>query len=311
MEELLERFQERLNELVRDVLADQQRIETTLAQSLTTPLASSLYRGCVNSGKDVYEGGATFNTSGIQAVGVTDVADSLLAIDEVVFQKRRYSLAQVMAAMEANFEGERHQQIRKELLAAPKFGDDSATSAHDWVNRVLERYVNALRAAKHENRDGKYVAGYYGLNANLVYGRKTPALPSGRLHGVPLANSICPHFGMQMVDLTSALNAVAKVDFAKYAPNGTTLTSTIDSGLFPGETGRQNLATLIRGYFNQGGMQFQPNLIDREILLDAYQNPGKHKDLVVRIAGYCAYFDDLSDELKQEIINRSYYTQKT
>jgi formate C-acetyltransferase len=114
---------------------------------------------------------------------------------------------------------------------------------------------------------------------------------------------------MQMVDLTSSLNAVARVDFARYAPNGTTLTPTIDSGLFPGADGVRNLAGLIRGFFDQGGMQFQPNLVSREVLLDAYRNPGKHRDLVVRIAGYCAYFDDLSDELKQEIIGRSYYTQ--
>ena len=309
MDQLMERFQERLNELVHDVLADQQRIESALSNNLTTPLASSLYRGCMERGKDAYEGGTTLNSSGIQAVGVTDVADSLAALDSLVFKQGRYTLAQVLQAMDANFKGRHHQRIRDDLLAEPKFGDDAATEAHLWVNRVLRLYVNALRAADHGNRDGKYVAGYYGLNVNMVYGRKTPALPSGRLFGVPLANSICPHYGMQMVDLSSALNAVAKVDFAQFAPNGTTLTSTIDSGLFPGEAGTKNLAGLIRGYFNQGGMQFQPNLVDREILLDAYKNPGKHKDLVVRIAGYCAYFDDLSDELKQEIINRSYYTQ--
>jgi len=308
MDQLMERFSERLNELVRDVLADQQRIETALSQSLITPLASSLYRGCLDSGKDVYEGGTTLNSSGIQAVGVTDVADSLAAIDALVFQQQRYTLAEVIEAMDANFEGKRYEAIHDDLLAAPKFGDDDATDAHLWVNRVLQVYVNALRAAEHPNRDGKYVAGYYGLNVNMVYGRKTPALPSGRLYGVPLANSICPHFGMQMVDLSSALNAVAKVDFERFAPNGTTLTSTIDSGLFPGKEGIRNLAGMIRGFFDQGGMQFQPNLIDREILQDAYDNPGKHKDLVVRIAGYCAYFDDLSDELKREIMARSYYT---
>ena len=308
MDELMDRFSERLNELVRDVLADQQRIEKALAGRLITPLASSLYRGCVETGKDVYEGGTSINSSGIQAVGVTDVADSLAALDQLVFRDRRYTLVQVIEAMHANFEGELHAQLRQDLLAVPKFGDDSAPDAHVWIDRVLEVYVDALRAADHSNRDGKYAAGYYGLNVNMVYGRKTPALPSGRLYGTPLANSICPHFGMQQVDLSSALNAVAKVDFAKYAPNGTTLTSTIDSGLFPGDEGKRNLAGMIRGFFDQGGMQFQPNLIDREILLDAYHNPGKHKDLVVRIAGYCAYFDDLSDELKREILQRSYYT---
>ena len=308
MEALLERFQERLDEVVRDVLADQQRIERALADHLTTPLASSLYRGCMESGKDVYEGGARLNSSGIQGVGITDVADSLAAIDQVVFREGRYSLPEVLGALDANFQGERHQRIRDDLLAAPKFGDDGATAAHVWVETVLGMWVRALRKAEHPNRGGKFVAGYYGLNVNMVYGRKTPALPSGRLYGVPLANSICPHYGMQQVDLSSALNAVARVDFARYAPNGTTLTSTIDSGLFPGDDGVRNLAGLIRGFFDQGGMQFQPNLVDRQILLDAYRNPGKHKDLVVRIAGYCAYFDDLSDELKREIIDRSYYT---
>ena len=308
MDQLMDRFEERLTELVRDVLADQQRIETALTQSLTTPLASSLYAGCLESGKDVYEGGTTLNSSGIQAVGVTDVADSLAAIDELVFRQKRYTLDELLEAMDADFDGSRYRQLHDDLLAAPKFGEDTATEAHLWIHRVLQLYVNALRATEHPNRDGKYVAGYYGLNVNMVYGRNTPALPSGRLYGVPLANSICPHFGMQMVDLSSALNAVAKVDFAKFAPNGTTLTSTIDSGLFQGADGTANLAGLIRGFFDQGGMQFQPNLVDRETLLDAYQNPGKHKDLVVRIAGYCAYFDDLSDDLKREIIDRSYYT---
>ncbi len=308
MNQLMGRFQERLNEVVRDVLADQQRIEAALSKHLTTPLASSLYRGCMERGKDVYHGGTTINTSGIQAVGVTDVADSLAAINTLVFEQQRYTLDQVLQAMDANFEHRRHKQLHRDMLDLPKFGDDDATDAHLWVNRVLEMYVNALRATDHPGRGGRYVAGYYGLNVNRVYGRKTPALPSGRKFGMPLANSICPHFGMQKVDLSSALNAVAKVDFASFAPNGTTLTSTIDTGLFPGEAGTKNLAGLIRGFFNQGGMQFQPNLVDRELLLDAYNNPGKHKDLVVRIAGYCAYFDDLSDELKVEIINRSYYT---
>ena len=308
MVQLTERFGERLNELVRDILADQQRIEAALARNLSTPLASALYRGCIASGKDVYQGGTTINSSGIQAVGVTDVADSLAAIDALVFQQGRYTLAQLLEAMDANFQGKRYQQMHEDMLAVPKFGDDAAPDAHLWVHRVLELYVAALRSASHHSRDGTYVAGYYGLNVNMVYGRKTPALPSGRLFGTPLANSICPHYGMQKVDLSSAFNAVAKVDFARYAPNGTTLTSTIDSGLFPGQEGTRNLAGLITGFFAQGGMQLQPNLVDRAILQDAYDNPGKHPDLVVRIAGYCAYFDDLSDDLKLEIINRSYYT---
>lgn len=306
MDELMARFGQRLDAVVRDILADQQRIEVALAGNLTTPLASSLYPGCMARGRDAYEGGTTYNSSGIQAVGVTDVADSLAAIDALVFRQRRYTLDQVLDGIAADFEGERFRQLHQDLLAVPKFGDDAAPEAAAWMHRVLDLYVAALRAAPHGNRDGKYVAGYYGLNVNRIYGRKTPSLPSGRRRGEPLANSLCPRFGMRMTDLTSPLNAVAQVDFAKYAPNGTTLTPTIDTGLFPGDDGPRNLAGLIRGFFDRGGMQFQPNLVSRELLLDAYANPGKHKDLVVRIAGYCAYFDDLSDELKREIIARSY-----
>jgi formate C-acetyltransferase len=307
LEQLMARFQSRLDELVAAILADHQGIERALARDFHTPLASSLFPGCIESGKDVYEGGATINSSGIQAVGVTDVADSLLALEEVVYRKRLHTIDEVIRAIECDFEGEESQRIRDRLLAVPKFGDDASPAAHVWVNRVLQAYVSALDAAKHPSRNGRYVAGYYGLNVNMVYGKKTPSLPSGRLRGTPLANSICPHYGMQSADLTSSLNAVAQVDFAAYAPNGTTLTSTIDAGLFPGEEGVRNLAGVIRGFFNQGGMQFQPNLVSRELLLDAYRNPGKHKNLVVRIAGYCAYFDDLSDELKKEIIGRTYY----
>jgi formate C-acetyltransferase len=308
MEELTARFRARVSALASSLLADHARIEEALRRNLTTPLASSLFEGCIESGRCLYEGGASVNSSGIQAVGITDVADSLAAIEEVVFRQGSCTIEEVIRAADANFEGEENRRIRQALLAAPKFGDDGAPEPRRWMNRVLQVYVDALRSVKHSPRDGKYVAGYYGLNTNLIYGKKTPALPSGRLQGTPLANSLCPHYGMQVVDLTSSLNAVAGLDFARLAPNGTTLTSTIDAGLFPGEQGVRNLASLIRGYFDQGGMQFQPNIISREILLDAYNHPGKYKSLVVRIAGYCAYFDDLSDDLKLEIINRSYYS---
>jgi formate C-acetyltransferase len=157
-------------------------------------------------------------------------------------------------------------------------------------------------------RNGIYTAGYYALNVSDVYGAKTPSLPSGRLRGVPLANSVAPHYGMETGDLLSSLNSVAGVDFARYAPNGTTVTFTIDSALFQGPGGVGNLAGIIDTYFRKGGMQFQPNVLNREILLDAYNNPDKHKYLLVRIAGYCAYFNDLSDDLKKVIINRTCYS---
>ncbi|MFC1851279.1 pyruvate formate lyase family protein [candidate division CSSED10-310 bacterium] len=307
MDELLERFQLRLNHLATSILTDHQKIEKVIRENFATPLASSLSKGCIANGKDVNEGGATINSSGIQAVGITDVGDSLHAINEVVYMKEQYSINDIINAIDNDFVGPYYHQIQKALLAVPKFGQDESQEAIDWVNRVLQIYVNALNQVPNCPRNGIYAAGYYALNVNDVYGKKTPSLPSGRLRGVPLANSVAPHYGMQVADLLSSLNSIAGVDFAKYAPNGTTVTFTIDSALFQGPEGVRNLSSIFSTYFKNGGMQFQPNVISREILLDAYNNPEKYPYLLVRVAGYCAYFNHLSDDLKKIIINRTCY----
>ncbi len=308
MDELLERYQTRLNALTKSILTDHQKIERELRKNFTTPLASSLFKGCLERGKDVYEGGTTFNSSGIQAVGVTDVADSLHALNEVVYKKRLYSINDIINAMENNFQGDYNQQVRSALLAVPKFGDDSSPEATEWVNKVLQIYNNALGSVENCPRNGRYSAGYYALNVGNVYGKNTPALPSGRLHGVPLANSIIPHYGMEQTDLLSALNSIAGANFAEHAENGTTATLTIDSALFQGPDGVKKLASIFKTFLTKGGMELQPNVINREILLDAYKHPEKHPYLIVRIAGYCSYFNELSDEMKRTIINRTCYS---
>ena len=308
MDELLDRFKARLNHLLKSILADHKTIEQELCKNFTTPLASSLFKGCIESGKDAYEGGTTFNSSGIQAVAVTDVADSLHAIDEVVYKKKLYTINDIINAIENNFQGNYYQQIKSALLAVPKFGDDSSREATEWVNKIMQIYNDALDSMENCPRNGRYSAGYYALNVGTRYGKNTPALPSGRLHGVPLANSIFPHYGMEQTNLFSSLNSIANVDFTEHAENGTTATFTIDSALFQGTDGVKNLASIFKTFLTEGGMQIQPNVINREILLDAYKNPEKHKNLMVRIAGYCAYFNELSDEMKQTIINRSCYS---
>ncbi|MCL4235653.1 MAG: hypothetical protein KJ042_14170, partial [Deltaproteobacteria bacterium] len=307
MDELLERFQTRLNALATSILTDHQRIEQLLREQFTVPLSSSLSRGCVERGRDLNEGGARHNSSGIQAVGITDAADSLHALDQVVFRRKQFTLEEVIDAIDHDFVGGNRPRIHEALLAVPKFGDDQSTEAVRWVNKTLEIYNHALKQVPNCPRDGIYAAGYYALNVNDVYGKRTPSLPSGRLAGVPLANSVAPHYGMPAADLLSSLNSVAGVDFAEYAPNGTTVTFTIDAALFQGPAGVRNLAAIFRTYFMKGGMQFQPNVISREILLDAYEHPERYPYLLVRVAGYCAYFNHLSDDLKKIIINRTCY----
>jgi pyruvate-formate lyase len=308
MDELLKRFQRRLNHLAKAILTDHQNTEKQLREHFTTPLASSLFKGCLDNGKDLYEGGATLNSSGIQAVGVTDVADSLYAINEVVYKKNLYTINEIIKAVDDNFQGDNNKRIRSALLAVPKFGDDSSRDAMEWVSRVMQIYNNALDSVPNCPRNGRYSAGYYALNVATMYGKKTQALPSGRLAGVPLANSVTPHYGMEQSDLLSSLNSLAGVNFVDHAENGTTVTFTIDSALFQGPEGVKNLASIFKTFLTTGGMQLQPNVVNREVLLDAYKHPEKHKYLMVRIAGYCAYFNELSDELKLSIINRTCYS---
>ena len=308
MNELLTRFQTRLNFLAKSILAGHQYMELTQSKHFTTPLASTLFKGCVESGKDVYEGGATFNSCGIQAVGVTDVADSLHAINEVVFKKKLYTLYDVIKAIDNNFRGVYNQQIRSALLAVPKFGDDSSREATEWVNKVLQIYNNALDSVFFCPRNGRYSAGYYALNVGTAYGKRTQALPSGRLKGVPLANSVTPHYGMEKSDLLSSLNSITGLNYVDHAENGATVTFHIDSAMFQGTDGVKNLANIFKTFLTKGGMQIQPHVINREILLDAYKHPEKHKYLLVRIAGYCAFFNELTDEMKLTIINRACYS---
>ncbi|HMF31963.1 MAG TPA: pyruvate formate lyase family protein, partial [Candidatus Lokiarchaeia archaeon] len=308
MDELLERFQARLNFVTKEILTDQQYVEKVLRYNYPTPLSSTMFKSCIECGKDLYEGGAKINSSGIQAVGVTDVADSLHAIEEVVFKKQLYTILDIIHAIDANFEGPRNQRIRVALLAVPKFGDDSSREPAEWESKVMEIWNNALDSCRHANRGGRYSAGYYALNVASRYGKRTQALPSGRLKGVPLANSIIPHYGMEEADLLSSLNAISQVDFTDHAENGTTATLSIDSSLFLGAEGVSKLANIFKTFLTTGGMQLQPNVISRETLLDAYEHPEKHPYLMVRIAGYCSYFNELSDEMKLSLINRTCYS---
>ncbi|MCU0575206.1 MAG: formate acetyltransferase [Desulfobacterota bacterium] len=300
MDDVIEAFRIQVDHMVRRLIKDIQVMEKANRDYHPTPFSSMLVRGCLESGNDVTAGGALYNSSGIQGVGVADVADSLAAMDEVVFRRRSHSLNEVVEAMKVNFKG--LGKLRAELLAAPKFGNDHALPDRH-ADLVAHIFHDAL--AKHRStRGGPYISGFYSSTTHVGFGHRTGALPSGRMAGEPFAASMGCCNGSDRQGPTALLNSVAAVD-SKLSPNGYALNLRFDVPSLKGDRAVDTMTALAKGFFSQGGMEMQLNVLDPEVLEDARANPGRHPGIVVRVAGYCAYFVDLPDTVKDEIIKRT------
>jgi len=297
---VIEAFRGQVEYMVARMIGDLQVIEKGNKDYHPTPLSSMLVEGCLESGRDVTAGGALYNSSGIQGVGVADVADSLAALDEVVFRRQEYTMGEVLKALCGNFRSDG--RVRAELLNAPKYGNDHSLP-DDYANLVVRIFHSAL-ARHHNTRGGPYVPGFYSVTCHVAFGQLVGALPSGRRAGEPFAASLGAANGQDRLGPTALLNSVARVDSTR-APNGYALNLRFDPHTLAGDRGVDILSALVKGFFNSGGMEVQLNVLDPEMLEDARRNPGKYPELVVRVSGYCAYFDDLPDAAKQELIART------
>jgi len=300
MEAVIEAFTEQVNHMTERMINDLQILEKGNRDYHPTPFSSMIVDGCIESGKDVTEGGAVFNSSGVQGVGVADVADSLAALDKLVFEQKKYTLPEIVDALQANFNG--NPKMQAELSNAPKFGND-LDLPDQYANQVATIYHDAL-ASFTNTRGGNYVPGYYSSTCHVGFGSRTEALPSGRKRGEPFAASLGCANGHDRRGVTALLNSVAKVD-ATLAMNGYALNLRFDKNTISGEKGLRVMTALTKGFFKSGGMEMQLNVFDPDMLEDAKENPGKYPGIVVRVAGYCAYFDDLPNTVKEEIIDRT------
>jgi formate C-acetyltransferase len=290
-----------VDHLVDLLMADLQAVERANATWHPTPLTSMLLRGCLDNGIDSTAGGATYTASGVQGVGVADVADSLAAIDAVVFRQRLCSLAELVAALRADFEG--YSSLRGHLLKAPKYGNDDP-AVDRFADQAMGIFVDSL--SRYTNtRGGPYFAGFYSVTAHVAFGESTGALPCGRRADAPLANGLSPASGTDRRGPTAVLNSAAGLDLGRLARNGINLNLKLDRTSLGGSDGAQAVAGLMQGYFQQGGMQVQMNVLDPGTLIEARDHPDRYPWLLVRVSGYSAYFNDLSPEMKQEIIDRS------
>ncbi|MBW2271865.1 MAG: hypothetical protein JRG96_01235 [Deltaproteobacteria bacterium] len=287
-------------------VAGNDAIERAHALHRPAPLLSLLVTGCVEAGREVNAGGARYNSSGVQGVGVADVADSLAAIEQLVFRQGELELGEMMAAVDADFDVTRIEsaaELRSQLCTrAPKYGQDGG-SGERWARRVAGAFCEAVR--RHENpRGGPYAPGFWTMTTHVGFGRRLGALPSGRRAGEPLSDGISPVNGCDSEGPTASLSAAVGVG-AQATGNGLCLNEKLDPWYLRGPAGTALMSDLTRGYFAAGGMQLQYNVVDAALLLDARRHPERHRDLVVRISGYSAYFNDLTEEMKDDIIART------
>ncbi|MCP3983110.1 MAG: formate acetyltransferase, partial [bacterium] len=277
-------------------------IESSIRDHRATPVNSLLTEGCMTSGKDVSWGGATYNFTSIQAVGLVDVGDSLFALEQVIFDEKRFSLGHFVEVLKKNFDG--HEHLRTELSnQLDRYGN--GLSRVDHMTQVAADGFSDAVGTQHNSRGGSWIAGYYSMTCGDAFGRYTGALPNGRLAGTRLSNGISAVNGADKKGPTALLRSAASLDKKAWA-NCHVLNIKFDKRTTRGETGKQALVSLFRDYLvNKKGMQVQTNILDSDELRKAQENPADYPNLLVRVSGYCAYFNDLQPEIQDEIIERS------
>jgi pyruvate formate-lyase/glycerol dehydratase family glycyl radical enzyme len=300
LDALLDRLEEQTAERLEQLKSSLDAIERSGAEHYPTPFSSLLIGGCIENATDSTRGGAWYNASGVQGVGVADLANSLAVIDELVFEKQLYSLEDLANACATNFDGQELLLSRARKIAA--FGNDDPR-VDELANRVALLFDRCV--SRHTNtRGGQWMPGFYSMTCHQGFGQRMAAMPSGRLAGRPLADGLAPTDGSDLLGPTASLNSVARLDHERFG-NGINLNIKFDAGTVAGEEGLRTLEALIAGYFAQGGMQVQINVLDPAVLEEAMRDPDSHRNLLVRISGYCAYFVDLTPAMQQELIDRT------
>jgi len=300
-DDVLEAFRAQVRNGVDDLVKVIGWLEEVYRTTRPTPVNSILTEGCLESGRDVTWGGGLYDYTSIQAAGLADAGDSLYALKKVVFDERRFSLPEFVGILKDNFRG--REALRVELVTKlPRYGNGDP-EADRMTQLAADAFADALLA--HRNtRGGRYVPGFYSMTCHIGFGRVTGALPNGRAAGHRLSNGLAPSDGSEHLGPTAVLRSAASLDSRKWM-NCCALNLKFDSRVIGGRTGRNALASLFRDYFSRGGMQVQVNVLDPETLKEAKRDPASHPGIVVRVAGYCAYFNDLQPDVQDEIIERT------
>lgn len=264
------------------------------------PFLSCFCYDCIGRGMDINNGGSKYpSVHGVAVMGIGTTADSLAAIEKVVFTDKQATLNDIKKALNSNFEG--YEDLLNKLLAAPKYGNND-----DFVDKYAVWFIDYLSSLfeTYKTRDGGrfYIA--VAANTNNIYaGRIIGATPDGRKSGEPLSDAASPSYGKDTKGPTSTLNSLSKPNYTQVAC-GSVVNQKYSPAMF-NDQNRPKLQALIRTYFKKGGQEIQVNATSREVLEKAMKEPEKYKNLVVRVSGFSAFYVTLEKSVQLDILNRT------
>jgi len=299
-DELFEAFRRQIRHFVDIKIRGSNVIEVLYGKYLPAPFLSVLVDDCVKKGKDYHAGGARYNTNYIQGVGVGTITDILSAVRFNVYDHGHFTMKELLAALADDFKG--HEALRQRVLnRSPKFGNDD-DYADGLMTRVFDAYFEAVDG-RPTPRGGTYRINLLPTTVHIYFGKMTGATPDGRLAGDAVSEGVSPVQGADRKGPTAVIKSLGKMDHVR--TGGTLLNQKFTPQLLADDTGLRGLKDLVRSYFRLMGHHVQFNVVTADLLREAQAHPERHRDLVVRVAGYSDYFVDCSTELQNEIIRRT------
>ncbi|PWI49408.1 formate C-acetyltransferase/glycerol dehydratase family glycyl radical enzyme [Candidatus Heimdallarchaeota archaeon B3_Heim] len=299
-EELVVAFTKQMNYFIDIKIKGNNIIERLWAQTLPAPFMSLLTKDCIQNGKDYNDGGARYNSSYIQGVGLGSITDSLAAIKYNIYDNKNVTMQELLNALKSNFKDSK--SLREMLIyKTPKFGNDD-DYPDDLMKDVFEIYWNAIDG-RPNTKGGQHRVNLLPTTVHVYFGRMIGALPDGRMAHEPLSEGVSPVQGADIKGPTAVIKSVAKIDHER--TGGTLLNQKFSPKFLDDEKSLEKVAHLVRSYFKMDGHHIQFNVVSVDTLRDAQKHPDKYRNLIVRVAGYSDLFINLGIELQNEIINRT------
>jgi pyruvate-formate lyase len=299
-DDLFTAFHRQLQHFVDIKIRGNNVIERLYAAFIPAPFLSLLIDDCIERGRDYHDGGARYDSSYIQGVGLGSITDALSAIRHHVFDAQKIAMDELLDALDSGFAG--REDLRQTLRnRTPRYGNDDA-EADSIMRAVFEAYFQAVDG-RPNTRGGTYHINLLPTTVHVYFGSLTGATADGRLAGQPLSDGISPVQGADRHGPTAVFKSAAKMDHIR--TGGTLLNQKFTPQLLDGEQGLDKFVQLVRSYFRMDGHHVQFNVVNAETLRAAQEDPEQYRGLIVRVAGYSDYFCDLSRALQDEIIART------